>query len=383
MNHEARTRKVHNPLIAITDILAQAAQEVDVLSASGQSTIDDGHPDAEEREDAILAAGELVYDTLWEAPESGGTPPLYTPCPALSRDEDHLFRYFMDGSFRAYFLGTLLAQQWDSPLTFGQIGACVLRRRDDGSVERELMYSRQILAVAKHSNEFWEALQNRTTSTDILLVDIMDRDELSGDMQGDLREKATGKVRWWMHLLEAQVIKECLTRLCDKCWLVADGSLRFSPLQEMLSEGKQVAPVLGVAKSFRRDVRFRYGRGPRAQNLTLYRLLAELPFAYRTAAFGALNGKVVFWYVRLREQGQMEYPLMGVIKAEVINPTGKALPSALIDRLSRALVAERSVTPHGLDRRWHAHLYPIFLAETAIKGSFYSAEVVRSALLWR
>jgi hypothetical protein len=74
---------------------------------------------------------------------------------------------------------------------------------------------------------------------------------------------------------------------------------------------------------------------------------------------------------------------MGVIKAELINPTDEALPSALIDRLSRALVAERSVTPHGRDRRWHAHLYPIFLAETAVKASFFSAEVVRSALLWR
>ncbi len=372
-----------NPLQAIIEALEQAAREADVLPASGQATLDESHPDAEEREDALLAAGEHVYDTLWEAPEGGGTPPLYAPCPALSREEDHLYRYFMDGSFRSYFLGTLLAPQWESPLTFGQIGACVLRRQDDGTVERELLHARQILAVAKHSDALWEALEARAADTDILLADILEGDELSGDAQGDLREKATGKVRWQMHLLEAQVIQECLPRLDGDRWLVADGSLRFTPLQEMLSADGEVAPVLGIAKNFRRDVRFRYGRGPRAQDLTLYRLLAGLPFAHRTAAFGALKGKVVFWYVRLREQGQMEYPLMGVIKAELINPTGEALPSGLIDRLSRALVAERSVTPHGRDRRWHAHLYPIFLAETAVKSSFYSAEVVRSALLWR
>ncbi|MGD9519488.1 MAG: hypothetical protein AB7W28_08215 [Armatimonadota bacterium] len=373
-----------NPLQAITETLAQAAREADVLPASGQATIDEAHADIEEHEDALLSAREHVYDTLWEAAERGGTLPLYAPCPALSREEDHLYRYFMDGSFRSYFLGTLLAQQWESPLTFGQIGACVLRRRDDGSVERELLQARQILAVAKHSDVLWEALEARTAGTEIVLADILEGDQLtpSGAVV-DLREKATGKVRWQMHLLEAQVIQECLPRLDGDRWLVADGSLRFTPLQEMLSAGGEVAPVLGIAKNFRRDVRFRYGRGPRAQDLTLYRLLAGLPFAHRTAAFGALKGKVVFWYVRLREQGQMEYPLMGVIKAELINPTGEALPSALIDRLSRALVAERSVTPHGRDRRWHAHLYPIFLAETAVKGSFYSAEVVRSALLWR
>lgn len=373
-----------NPLQAIAEALAQAAQEADVLPASGQATIDEAQADTEEREDAVLAAGEHVYDRLWETPEGGGTPPLYVPCPALSREEDHLFRYFMDGSFRSYFLGTLLAQQWESPLTFGQIGACVLRRRDDGTVERELLQSRQILAVAKHSDVLWKALQARTAGTEIMLADILEGDQLTpSNAPADLRDKATGKVRWQMHLLEAQVIQECLGGLDRDRWLVADGSLRFTPLQNMLSESGQVAPVLGVAKNFRRDVRFQYGRGPRAQALTLYRLLAGLPFAHRTAAFGALKGKVLFWYVRLREQGQMEYPLMGVIKAELINPTGEALPSALIDRLSCALVAERSVTPHGRDRRWHAHLYPIFLAETAVRGSFYSAEVVRSALLWR
>jgi len=377
-------RRVSNPLQAITEALAEAAQEADVLPASGQATIDEAHADTEEREDAILAAGEHVYDTVWEKPEGGGMPSLYAPCPELTREEDHLYRYFMDGSFRSYFLGTLLAPQWESPLTFGQIGACVLRRQDDGSVERELLQAKQILAVAKYSDILWQALEARTAGTNILLANILEGDQLTpSDAAADLREKATGKVRWQMHLLEARVIQECLARLDEDRWLVADGSLRFTPLQEMLSAGGEVAPVLGVAKNFRRDVRFRYGRGPRAQELTLYRLLAGLPFAHRTAAFGALKGKVVFWYVRLREQGQMEYPLMGVIKAELINPTGEALPSALIDRLSRALVAERSVTPHGRDHRWHAHLYPIFLAETAVKSCFYSTEVVQSALLWR
>lgn len=50
---------------------------------------------------------------------------------------------------------------------------------------------------------------------------------------------------------------------------------------------------------------------------------------------------------------------MGVVKVELVNPSREPVPSELIDEISRSLVAERSVTPHGQDRRWHAHLYPI------------------------
>lgn len=372
-----------NPLQGISEILAEAAREADVLPAAGQAVFEEAAPDAQEREETTLSAGEYVYDTLWEKSADGGLPPLYAPAPPCLREEDHLYRYFMDGSFRSYFLGTLVAPQWESPVTFGQVGACVLHRTSDGAVQREVLRVTPILAVAKRSDHLWQALEQRAANAGAILRDILTADQLTSPALPDLRDKATGKVRWEMHLLEAEVIGQTLPKLSSDCWLIADGSLRFDPLQRMLQEGDQVAPVLGVAKSFRREVRFRYGRGPRAQDLTLYRLLAALPFAHRTAAFGALNGKVVFWYVRLREQQQMEYPLMGVIKAELINPTGEALPAELIDRLSRALVAERSVTPHGRDRRWHAHLYPIYLAETAVKDAFHSAEVIRSALIWR
>ena len=33
--------------------------------------------------------------------------------------------------------------------------------------------------------------------------------------------------------------------------------------------------------------------------------------------FRARRAKVAFWYVRLRQQGEVDYPLMGVVKVEV------------------------------------------------------------------
>lgn len=75
--------------------------------------------------------------------------------------------------------------------------------------------------------------------------------------------------------------------------------------------------------------------------------------------------------------------MMGVVKVELVNPSQEPVLSDLIDKISRALVAERSVTPHGQDRRWHAHLYPIFLAERAVKESLLAREAVQQFLKWR
>jgi hypothetical protein len=78
----------------------------------------------------------------------------------------------------------------------------------------------------------------------------------------------------------------------------------------------------------------------------------------------------------------VDYPLMGVVKVELPCPTQRPVEAELADLLSRTLVAERNVTPHGRDRRWHCHLYPIFLAEQAIKARFYSRDVMAGLIRW-
>jgi hypothetical protein len=158
-------------------------------------------------------------------------------------------------------------------------------------------------------------------------------------------------------------------------WLIADGSLNFSP-------PIRTSKTIGVAKSFSQRSEFTIGRGPRARTYTLYHLLAGLPVAHRTCAFATKSGRSAFWYVRLREQGEVDYPLMGVVKVEMLNPSGEAILSDEIDLISSALAAERHVTPHGRDQRWHVHLYPIYLAEQVIKNGFLSQEIIRNAIRW-
>ncbi|MFN3763848.1 MAG: hypothetical protein ACK4WK_11705, partial [Anaerolineae bacterium] len=140
--------------------------------------------------------------------------------------------------------------------------------------------------------------------------------------------------------------------------------------------------LIGVAKSFRKDPEFRFGGGRSTARRDITSILAGLEFAHRTVAFSAHNGKVAFWYVRLRPQEELDYPLMGVVKVELPRPDGTPVDSDLADLISRALVAERNVTPYGRDRRWHCHLYPIFLAEQTIKNRFYSQQVLLGTIRW-
>jgi hypothetical protein len=91
---------------------------------------------------------------------------------------------------------------------------------------------------------------------------------------------------------------------------------------------------------------------------------------------------VSVWYIRLRMKSYMEYPLMGVVKVELPVLGADPPTSDLRTKLSNALLAKRTVTPHGLDRRWHAHLYPIFQAERCVKNSFINVATLRAGLRW-
>jgi hypothetical protein len=294
----------------------------------------------------------------------------------------HLFRYFIDGSVRSYFLGTVLEQNRDTPILYAQIGACALRREDDGTVRVHDLQTRHLLLAEQQqlSPQAWGSLQSLCPQN---LVDLVDTSpNQPGAMGMDPRNRANGIARFQMRCLEGKIMGQLLPNLGDE-WLIMDGSLMFDPIRRILLSASTQPPVLGVSKNFRKDPQFDVGRGSSAVRYSIYRLLAKLPHEHRTLAFKALNGQVAFWYVRLRPQEAMDYPLMGVVKCELVTPSYVPPDSRLLDELSSALVAERSVSPHGRDRRWHAHLYPIYLAEQAIRSRFYSHEVVRQLMRWR
>ncbi|GBC93911.1 hypothetical protein HRbin15_02413 [bacterium HR15] len=371
-----------NPTIeGVRAAMRALAEQVEVLPAVGGALQEEERPDADERVEQILGRDEKLFEANWETDSNA----LYRSLQPIPRTKQHLYRYFQDGSYRSYFLGNLLEHDRETPVLFAQIGACQIQRQDDGSVKpvRNEVKPYLLLALDAVSEGVQETLLQTAQAKGVEVVNLAEEDELTQRSTPDLRLLAQNKVRYKMHELEVQLAQERLTALSDNEWLVVDGSLQFRPLLSQYGTDDPIPQLIGVAKNFRKDPQFAVGRGARQEGYSLHRLLADLNTWHRTTVFGAREGKVVFWYLRLRPQGQLDYPLMGVIKVELINPSKTRVDSGLIDQLSGALIAERNATPHGVDRRWHAHLYPIFLAERYVQNHLLSREVVQQALRWR
>ena len=227
------------------------------------------------------------------------------------------------------------------------------------------------------SDTVWRSLKQMDTPDGFL--EVIDTTERTINTPNEptvenLRTRAGGIARNRMHRLEIDLIQSTDGLRSDDNWLILDGAVKLDSFVH--------APYLiGVAKSFRKDPEFRFGRSQAARK-DITNILAGLPYAHRTVAFSAHGGKVAFWYLRLRHQGEVDYPLMGVVKVELPRPDGTPVSCELADLISRTLVAERNVTPHGCDRRWHCHLYPIFQAEQAIKNRFFSSDVMMGQIRW-
>lgn len=371
-----------NPLSSITPILNLLGNEVKILPAAGRAVEDLQHPDQEEIEDIVINKEMENISAFAEIPEPNANN-IYRPAPALKRTENHLYRFFIDGSIRTYFLGTGIEGARSFPIELAQIGAAVITREDNGQLKVLSHKSKVLLLLPKQNQGISDTLWNRLRQTSrpdfFELIDFTLPDKLA-DVKKDPRDKAGAKARSEMHKLEIELIKSTDTLRNNNSWLILDGAVKF--VEEDIWNSWQTIPYLiGVAKMFRKDPMFQFGRSI-SQRKDITSIIAGLPHAHRTVAFSAYGGQVAFWYVRLREQKELDYPLMGVVKVELPRPDKTPVPAGLADLVSRALVAERNVTPYGLDRRWHCSLYPIHIAEKVIKNRFYSRDVMMGCIKW-
>jgi hypothetical protein len=332
-------------------------------------------PDHAEVIDRLRDGDEGAKDVLLESPNRAA----YVALQPLHREERHVLRFFLDGSARTFFLGDAVEGRKSTPIHVAQIGAAAVFRTDRGQVHVARAVHRIVLMMDKTAVSFGERVEK-------LIVDAGPRygflDTMMKDGESEKtspgkepRSRAAHKAHHRMAMLEEELGRS-LDRTTGQ-WLVLDGSLGKD-----LHSWRDVPEFLGVTKSFSREPTFKLPGARGGRVVSLYQLLADLPFSARTCAFSARSGKVAVWYVRLREQKQLDYPLMGVIKVELPNPTEDAVSSAVVDDISSALVAERQATPHGKDIRWHAHLYPIYLAEQAVKNGFTSMEALKAGMRW-
>ena len=364
-----------NPFDGLLPALAVIAQEARILPATGQAIEDLMRPDHEEVVDRLRSVNDKAMDVVLEAPNRQP----YVALNALDRTERHLLRFFLDGSARTFFLGDAVEGRRRTPIHVAQVGAAAVFRRDNGQISVARAVHKVVLMLSKNAVSFGATVEDlvKRAGADFGFHDTLEEDgETEKSSPGrEPRSRAAHKAH---HIMagEEERLGRGLRRDHGQ-WLVLDGSLGKD-----LHAWKAVPKFFGVTKSFSREPLFKLPGARGGQVVNLYELLANLPFSARTCAFSARSGKVVVWYVRLREQRQLDYPLMGVVKIEFPNPTAEAVPSDLIDELSSAIVAERQVTPHGKDIRWHAHLYAIYLAERAVKTGFVSAETLKMGIRW-
>jgi hypothetical protein len=340
--------------------------------------VDLARPDIDEAYDQA-SGGDRQIEGLWERPNTS----LYRSLQPLSRRERHLFRYFLDGSTKTYFIGTLLEHVRSSPVQIAQVGAAAVYRENDGRLQVVKVRPNLALLLDKTmlSDVLWSRLERAVAGVpNLVLRSTGEQDDYSALGANEPRSRGAHKANWLMREAERAIAQEDLKNRPADEWLILDGSLGNEYLNW------RGGPLIGVAKSFRRDHIFQLGTGPRAKTLNLYSLLAGLGEGQRTTVFPRRkeghSGLMAFWYTRLRPQRGLDYPLMGVVKVEIPCSDGEPVDSDLVDLISSCLIAERSVTPHGRDSRWHAHLYPVAVAERVIKDSFYSEEVLKAAIRW-
>lgn len=369
-----------NPLAGLAAPLAALAEDARVLPASGMAEEYLQRFDLDEHYDRIVAGNDRRVTEIRERPGNA----VYVSTPPAPRVEDHCFQLFLDGASRITFLGTLVDGARATPVVLAQIGAAALARADDGSLRVRRREVQLCLVVDRKSltDRAWARLEQTAGDASIKAVDSAEKTEYTdNDTHGSTKEprsRAAHVANWHMRLLELKVLREVMGDRPEDSWLILDGSLGKEFRQADEPDG-----FVGVIKNFSKEVVFELpGDRGATRSVDLHTLIAKLPVSHRTAVFGRPDGRVAFWYVRLRGPIELDYPLMGVIKVEVPLRSGEHLDSALVDRLSGCLVAERTVAAPGRDPRWHAHLYPIHLAERAIRTAFVSHTVLTAAVKW-
>ncbi|HBY98370.1 MAG TPA: hypothetical protein DEP84_31250 [Chloroflexi bacterium] len=361
-------------------VLSLLGNNLDVLPAVGGAVEDLLQPDIDELEDMLINAESREVTEFLETPAPNSRD-IYRPTPPIFRAQKHLYRYFIDGSLRSYYLATGVEGNRSFPIELAQIGAAVMERDDQGRVRPLARRQRILLLLPKGQLGVSDTLWRQIKQLDIPdgSFEVIDTTERNVNTPQEptpesLRTRAGGIARNRMHRLEIEMIGDTDGLRNKDAWLILDGAVK-------LDQFIKTPHMIGVAKNFRKDPEFRFGRGA-GKRLDITKILAGLPYASRTVAFSAHGGQVAFWYVRLREQKEVDYPLMGVVKVELPRPDRTPVDAELADLISQTLVAERNVTPYGRDNRWHCHLYPIFQAEQAIKNGFYSRDVLMGMIRW-
>lgn len=360
---------MQNIQISLRKALKVIGTELEILPATGQAVEILQRPDADEREDTFEGERKDIINIFAENPKPDFQ---YKNVDSIPRRQKHLFRYFIDGSLRTFQIATGLENERAFPIVFAQVAAAALKREDDGTLKSYLSKKKNILLVPMKMISQTSTNKINSLVSEKQFIEIVDYTEKRiKDTGVDLMYSANGKARTEMRILERDISNEIERKPGE--WVVMDGSFRLGIFRDKLKP-----QTVGITKSFSKEHIFAFGK----EYITLPKYISKLRYGQRTAVFQAAEEKFAFWFVRLHEQKEVDYPVMGVIKVDIPLPESGKIDREIVDEISGCLLAERSVCPYGKDLRWHNHLYPIFETEQFVKNMLYSHEVVRGLMKW-
>jgi hypothetical protein len=331
-------------------------------------------------DDMIFDKRNLCFNI--EEPRENGATSVF-PGDQLQRANLNLFQYFLDGSIRTYYLGEQIEGNRAYPVMATEVASAIVERGNDGRANIALFKRRIALLIppcppvsddtfnqlAKIGNSF----EQDATKLKLDIIPLKRRDRKEGV---DLRTSLAGKARSVMHDLEVE--SAISIPRSNKSWFVVDGAIRQSKFLELQR-------TIGLAKSFSRKPVFTVsGRKPR----DVVSLVSNLKKGHRTLVFKQKSPKddddkvkksIAFWYLRLRGGRGLQSPLQGIVKIDLVVKEDylEDEQRQLVNLISRALLAEKYVSPYPTPR-WHAHIYPIYVAENYIKSVMYAPILFRS-----
>lgn len=365
----------------IEDVKALLSKRGPFLRASVDETIEEVQPTDTDRteDDTNYDAGNLCHNI--ESTENGS--PFVSPGPPIPRKERNFFRYFLDGSIRTYYWGEKLEGNTGVPIMIAEAASAVVSRDSEGTI-KPTKFARHLCLITPGcpplSDDTWEDIQSLKTSLDSMVSPKLEVFTLAkAEEKRDLRNSLAGKARSIMHDLEHELAAE-ISRESDD-WLIIDGAIR----KELFL---RLPDTIGLAKSFSRRPVFSIDGSKNAKDVVT--LLGPLKQGDRTLVFKQdvaveesepIKKSIAFWYLRLRSGVGLENPLQGIVKVEM-HHEGDELSydqAGLVNTISRALLAERYVSPYPVPR-WPAHIYPIYTAENYIKASMFPPIYIRGLL---
>lgn len=312
----------------------------------------------------------------------------------IKKQDEPLFKYFLDGSRRTYKVDDIAYNDRIYPIVAGQIGVGCCTRKSPSHFEKVALYKQNVLVLPDCADRdgreeyFFNNLRSKINK-----IDIVKRREIKIDKILSYADKALNEGEKYEHKGIAKIQdemvegeKELVIDLVERGklnfndFLLKDGSLEYKDVKkysdrELSKIKSNYRCVVGVSKIFNPEL----CKDKHKKNIA--KRIAELPVYHRTPAFRYTNVRAMdvefgIWYLRIRHISTTVGPFDGILKVEKIlvseDEQKNGLASGEIDLISANLINERCPTCYGNDSRWANHLYPVYLTERFIKSNYLS-----------